>query len=225
MTTQTRRTLSAPRSARLTRRRVLINELGDRGGLGGRVGELTPLRDGWMRYWPQFLPAQDADQLFDALRRSVPWEQLRNRLWTFPRLTAFVADVGVEYRYSGVRHTGSGWPADLSDVRRRIKRAAGGPFNGVLLNLYRDGNDSMGRHADAELELGRNPLVASLSLGAVRTFVLRHTASREKRALELAHGSLLVMGGSLQHHWTHELPKTTELVGARINLTFRNFTP
>jgi len=218
MTTKTLGTRAAPRDARLRQRRAHVNELG---GLGG---ELIPVREGWLRYWPRFLHSQEADQLFDALRRTVPWEQLRNRLWIFPRLTAFVADVGVEYRYSGVRHTGSGWPADLSDVRRRIELAAGAPFNGVLLNLYRDGSDSMGRHADGESELGTNPLGASRSLGAVRTFVLRHTASREKRALELAHGSLLVMGGSLQHHWTHELPKTTEPVAARINLTFRNFT-
>ena len=217
----TTKTLRAARGAQPRWRRARFNERGDRDGLGG---DAVVLRGGWIRYWEQFLPAAEADQLFAVLRRTVHWEQFRNRLWTFPRLTAFVADAGVDYRYSGVRHTGSGWPANLLAIRRRVERAAGAPFNGLLLNLYRDGCDSMGRHADAEPELGQNPLVASLSLGAVRTFVLRHTASREQRALELAHGSLLVMGGSLQHHWTHELPKTTRPVGARINLTFRHFT-
>jgi alkylated DNA repair dioxygenase AlkB len=189
-------------------------------------GERVALRNGgWIRYWEQFLEREEADRLLHALRGSVAWEQFRNRLWSFPRLTAFVADAGIVYRYSGVEHAGSGWPADLLEVRRRVETAAGAPFNGVLLNLYRDGNDSMGRHADAERVLGRNPLVASVSLGAVRAFVLRHRAGGEQRVIELAHGSLLLMGGTLQHHWVHELPKTPEPVGERINLTFRRFHP
>ena len=187
-------------------------------------GEPIDLRDGaWIRYWEHFVPVPDADRLFEALRRDVPWEQFRNRLWTFPRLTAFVADAGIVYRYSGVQHSGSGWPPILRALRRRVEQVSAATFNGVLLNLYRDGADSMGRHADSEAELGRNPLVASVSLGAVRCFVLRHRASKEKRMVDLAHGSLLVMGGTLQHHWVHELPKTTQPVGARINLTFRRF--
>ena len=187
-------------------------------------GELVELRDGgWIRYWEDFLPPPEADRLFDTLRGDVAWEQFRNRLWTFPRLTAFVADEGIVYRYSGVTHAGRGWTAPLLDVRRRVEQATAASFNGVLLNLYRDGNDSMGRHADAEAALGTNPLVASVSLGAVRPFLLRHTGSREKRTLALAHGSLLAMGGTLQHHWLHELPKTAQPVGERINLTFRLF--
>jgi alkylated DNA repair dioxygenase AlkB len=187
-------------------------------------GERVELRDdGWIRYWEALYAVSEADRLFEALRDEVPWEQLRNRVWTFPRLTAFVGDVGVVYRYSGVTHAGSGWPLPLHAIRRRVEQVAGAAFNGVLLNRYRDGNDSMGRHADAEAELGPNPVVASLSLGAVRTFVLRHRTSREKHALDLAHGSLLLMGGTLQHRWVHELPKTSEPVGERINLTFRHF--
>ena len=172
---------------------------------------------------PSRRPYTEADWLFAALQRDVAWEQFRNHLWIFPRLTAFAADAGVVYRYSGVTHAGTGWLPDLLGVRRRVEQITGATFNGVLLNLYRDGSDSMGRHADAEPELGPNPLVASVSLSAVRPFVLRHRASQEKRALELAHGSLLLMGGTLQHHWVHELPKTKQLVGKRINLTFRRF--
>jgi alkylated DNA repair dioxygenase AlkB len=187
-------------------------------------GDTIELRDGgWIRYWPHFLRTAEADRLFTALRRDLPWRQLRNNLWTFPRLTAFAADAGVVYRYSGVTHTGGGWTADLLGIRQRVERIAGTDLNGVLLNLYRDGSDSMGRHADAEPELGPNPPVASVSLGAVRAFVLRHPGSREARALDLGHGSLLLMGGTLQHHWVHEIPKTTEPVGERINLTFRSF--
>lgn len=187
--------------------------------------EAVQLRDGgWIRYCENFLPLPEADRLFEVLRRDVSWEQFRNHVWTFPRLTAFVADTGVVYRYSGVSHAGSGWSLDLRNLRRRVEQVTGATFNGVLLNLYRDGRDSMGQHADAEPELGPNPLVASVSLGAVRTFVLRHRPGPEKRSLDLAHGSLLVMGGTLQHHWVHELPKTKQPVGERINLTFRRFT-
>jgi len=194
--------------------------------IAAATADRVELRDGgWIQYWHRLLSPGEANRLFATLRREVAWEQLRNRLWTFPRLTAFAADRGVVYRYSGVTHTGTGWTPPLADIRRHIERTTGATFNGVLLNLYRDGQDSMGRHADAEPELGVNPLVASLSLGAVRSFVLRHQASSEKRVFELAHGSLLVMGGTLQHHWTHELPKTAHPVGERINLTFRRFLP
>ena len=187
-------------------------------------GEPVALRDGgWIRYWENFLPPADAERHFDVLRRDVRWEQFRNHLWTFPRLTAFVADAGVAYRYSGVTHTGAGWPPALREIRDAVEQRSGAQFNGVLLNLYRDGSDSMGRHYDAEPELGRNPLVASVSLGAVRRFVLRHRADGDKRVIDLASGSLLLMGGTLQHHWTHELPKTARPVGERINLTFRRF--
>jgi alkylated DNA repair dioxygenase AlkB len=187
-------------------------------------GEAVALRDGgWIRYWKNFLSAPKADRLFATLRRDVPWQQFRNGLWTFPRLTAFVADAGVVYRYSGVKHAGAGWTPALLEVRRRVEQVCETTFNGVLLNLYRDGNDSMGRHADAEAVLGPNPLVASVSIGAVRTFLLRHNATKEKRTLELAHGSLLLMGGTLQHYWRHEVPKTNQQIGERINLTFRRF--
>jgi alkylated DNA repair dioxygenase AlkB len=186
------------------------------------AGETLALRDGgWLRYWRGFLSGADADRCLDVLRHEVPWEQFRNGLWIFPRLTAFAADEGIAYRYSGVTHEGRGWTPALAELRRRVEERTGAPFNGVLLNLYRDENDSMGRHADAERVLGENPLVASVSLGAVRRFVLRHGAGREKLALDLEHGSLLLMGGTLQHHWTHELPKDSAPKGERINLTFR----
>ena len=208
------RTRTQPR-ARLTPREG-VARAGD--------GERIALRDGgWIRYAEHFLSIGEADRLFDALRYATGWRQFRNRLWTFPRLTAFVADAGIAYRYSGVTHAGEQWTADLQDVRRRLESTTAAAFNGVLLNLYRDGNDSMGRHADDERELGTNPVVASVSLGATRTFVLCHRGSGEKLALDLAHGSLLVMGGTLQHHWVHELPKTMRPVGERINLTFRRF--
>ena len=122
-------------------------------------------------------------------------------------------------------HVGPGWTPTLLDAKRHVEAAAGAAFNSVLLNRYRGGRDSIGMHADDEPELGVNPVVASVSLGAVRTFVLRHRKSREKIALPLAHGSLLVMGGTCQRHWLHGVPKTEQPVGERINLTWRRIDP
>jgi alkylated DNA repair dioxygenase AlkB len=140
----------------------------------------------------------------------------------FPRLTAWYADAGLTYRYSGVAHQAIEWTPPLTEIRRRTEEAVGAQFNSVLLNFYRDGSDSIGYHADNEPELGVNPVIASISLGAIRQFVMKHSKSGEKLKFDLAHGSLLVMSGTCQHHWVHGVPKTTALVGARINLTFRN---
>jgi alkylated DNA repair dioxygenase AlkB len=185
--------------------------------------ETTALCDGGMLlYNPAFFGPTEADALFTVLCRETAWKQEVGRGRPFPRLTAWYADNGLVYRYSGVAHTGTGWTQALLDVRRRIEAASGAAFNSVLLNRYRSGQDSIGMHADDEPELGVNPVVASVSLGAVRTFVLKHRKSGEKLALPLAHGSLLVMGGTCQHHWLHGVPKTERDVGERINLTFRN---
>jgi alkylated DNA repair dioxygenase AlkB len=183
---------------------------------------LTSIRDGGtLLYDPAFLPPTDADRLFALLREAVPWRQEVTRGRPFPRLTAWYADPGLSYSYSGVTHHALDWLPDLLDLRRRVEAAAGAAFNSLLLNLYRDGRDSIGFHADDEPELGENPVVASVSLGAVRRFVLKHAATGEKLEYELAHGSLLVMGGTCQRFWRHGVPKTKAAVGERINLTFR----
>jgi alkylated DNA repair dioxygenase AlkB len=155
----------------------------------------------------------------------------------FPRLTAWYADAGLTYTYSGVTHQALPWTPALAEVRRRVEEAAclpslhrgrgvGGEgavlFNSVLLNFYRDGQDSIGYHTDAEPELGVNPAIASISLGSVRQFVLKHIKTGEKLKFDLAHGSLLLMGGTCQHHWVHGVPKMKAAVGPRVNLTFRN---
>jgi alkylated DNA repair dioxygenase AlkB len=184
--------------------------------------ERTSIRDGGvLLYDAAFFPKAEADSLFAHLRTNIRWGQEIGRGRPFPRLTAFVADAGLEYRYSGVVHRGDGWPTELLAVKQRIETASGADFNSLLLNLYRDGRDSIGFHADDEPELGTNPVVASISLGAVRKFVMKHVKMRETRSLQLVHGSLLVMAGTCQHHWLHGVPKTAEVVGERINLTFR----
>jgi alkylated DNA repair dioxygenase AlkB len=178
---------------------------------------------GVLIYYPHFLPKVEAETLFTALRQGIDWKQEQGRFGRpFPRLTALYADVGVTYTYSGVTYPSLPWTAELDAVRCRVEAAAGAPFNSVLLNRYRDGSDSIGWHADDEPELGVNPVVPSISLGAERRFLLRHNESRRKLEYVLKHGSLLVMAGTLQHHWQHSLPKLTVPVGERINLTFRN---
>ena len=180
------------------------------------------LRDGGtLDYDPTFYALPDAGELFTRLRAETPWRQERSRLGPFPRLTAWYADAGLTYSYSGVTHIGLEWTATLAQIRRDVERAAGVTFNSLLLNLYRDGSDSIGYHADDEPELGVNPIIASLSFGTARPFHLKHKKTREKQTFALAHGSLLLMGGTCQHHWLHGVPKMKLPVGERINLTFR----
>jgi alkylated DNA repair dioxygenase AlkB len=185
-----------------------------------RTAELAD--GGTVRSDPHFLAPAEADELLDLLLRTVPWAQEKTA-WgrPLPRLTAWYADPGLTYRYSGVVHQPLPWTDPLLAVRRRVEAAAGGPFNSLLLNFYRDGRDSVGYHADDEPELGADPVVPSVSLGATRRFVLRHNHTGERVTYELTHGSLLLMGGTLQHHWKHAVPKAAAAAGPRINLTFR----
>lgn len=180
------------------------------------------IRDGgWLLYDPAFFAESDADSLFAHLHESVPWKQEGNPGRKFPRLTAWYADEGTSYSYSGVTHQAVPWTAELLAVKAAAEAAANTTWNSLLLNLYREGRDSIGFHADDEPELGTNPIIGSISLGAERRFILKHPASGEKLEFQLPHGSLLVMGGTSQNHWRHGVPKTKKPVGPRINLTFR----
>jgi alkylated DNA repair dioxygenase AlkB len=139
-----------------------------------------------------------------------------------PRLEAWYGDPGARYAYSGLAHEPLPWTPLLLDLRERVVDAAGGAYNSVLANLYRDGNDSNGWHADDERELGPEPHIASLSFGAPRRFLMRHRRDPSLRLeLLLAPGSLLVMRGATQQCWKHAVPKTRAVTGARINLTYR----
>ncbi|MEN5116591.1 alpha-ketoglutarate-dependent dioxygenase AlkB [Luteimonas sp. TWI662] len=179
---------------------------------------------------PDWLPAAVADTLFAALQVGLPWTTHRLRIFgrqiDAPRLSCWIGDPGAAYRYSGVRFDPHPWPAALRAVRDRVSAAAGTAFDSVLANLYRDGRDAMGWHSDDEPELGPRPVIASLSLGATRRFLLkaRDTPPGQppaRLALDLAHGSLLVMRGDTQARYRHALPRTARPVGPRINLTFR----
>jgi alkylated DNA repair dioxygenase AlkB len=184
------------------------------------------LEDGVAVYWPEAFGRAEADTLFDQLRADIQWREEEIIIFgerkRVPRLVAWHGDAGAAYTYSGVRHEPEPWTAPLAELRARVEALSGQRFNAVLLNLYRSGADGMGWHADDEPELGVNPAIASVSLGATRRFRLRHRRRKAlTRELDLAHGSLLLMSGTTQHHWVHALPKTARAVGERINLTFR----
>jgi alkylated DNA repair dioxygenase AlkB len=180
---------------------------------------------GLLLYYESWLSPAEARDAFEELRRETPWKsesiRIAGRLIPVPRLTAWVGDPEAVYTYSGVRNEPSPWTPRLADLRERASAAASAPLNSVLLNYYRNGRDSMGWHADDERELGKNPVIASLSLGAPRRFLLRHEKKRGKSiSLVLGDGSLLVMAGATQHHYRHAVPKEDDS-GERINLTFR----
>ncbi len=186
-----------------------------------------PLPDGLLCHLPQFLAPDEASVLLGQLTASLDWQQHRLKLFgrerLTPRLCAWYGDAGARYGYSGQALEPLPWTAPLAALRQRLEAALGFTFNSVLANLYRDGADSMGWHSDDEASLGPQPVIASLSLGATRRFVLRHRRRRDLKTLTLAleHGALLVMAGDTQRHWHHAVPKTRQPVGTRINLTFR----
>lgn len=187
--------------------------------------ESITIDGGELLWWPGFLAPAEADALLPVLDAAIAWERHHVRIFgreiPAPRLSCWIGDPGAAYTYSRVRFEPRPWPPVLAGLRGRIAAAAGEAFNSVLANRYADGADSMGWHADDEPELGTDPVIASLSLGAVRRFALRHKATRERRDLELTPGSLLVMRGATQAHWQHALPRSARATGVRINLTFR----
>ena len=183
------------------------------------------LPDAELRYAPEWLPVDLADELFATLRQSVPWETHRIRLfgrWVdSPRLSCWIGDAEAAYTYSGTRFEPHPWPAELQVLRCQLANELGCEFNSVLANRYRDGRDCMGWHSDNEASLGLKPTIASVSLGGTRRFVLKHRQGTPKIELALPHGSLLLMAGETQTHYQHALPRTAKPVGERINLTFR----
>lgn len=177
-------------------------------------------------FYPAFLNQQDSNRLLDQLIQTIDWRQdqitIYGRSRLQPRLTAWHGAPGKSYTYSGLRMYPTPWTSTLLDLRQKAQAVSGVEFNSVLLNLYRDGSDSMGWHSDHEPELGENPVIGSLSLGGTRRFMLRHRFEKGlKHQLELTPGSFLLMQGTTQHYWQHQIPKTKCPVPARMNLTFR----
>ena len=184
------------------------------------------LPDAELEFHADWLDRATADLWLAQLHAETPWQQPQLQLYgrkvVLPRLVAWYGDAEASYRYSGLTHRPLPWTPLLTQIRARLVAAVGQPLNGLLLNYYRDGQDSMGWHSDDEAELGRNPLVASLNLGGSRRFDLRRKGhSRIEYSLLLNHGSLLVMGGPTQHYWQHQVAKTRSPCAPRLNLTFR----
>lgn len=180
-------------------------------------------------YYPNFFSTEEATMLFDTLQKEIPWQQddikVYGKVYPQPRLTALFGNEGKSYSYSNITMHPHKWSPLLMSIKEKVEKATEAIYSTVLLNYYRDGKDSNGWHADNEKELGTNPIIASLSFGAERMFQLKHNAiPNQKINIPLAHGSLLVMKGTTQHFWKHQIPKTTKPIGPRINLTFRIIT-
>ncbi len=184
------------------------------------------LEDGWFLFDSEFLTQKEADTLFHHLHSTLPWSQgkvtLFGKTHATPRLESLHVSEGKSYHYSGNTLVSHPFTQELEVLKNKIETTCGVSFNCVLANLYRDGKDSNGWHADNEKELGRNPVIASISLGTERRFDMKHTATGVSKQLLLPHGSLLIMGGSMQHHWKHCIAKSKKVFDPRINLTFRN---
>jgi alkylated DNA repair dioxygenase AlkB len=183
------------------------------------------IQDGSYFYVPHFFGRAEADSLFQSLHTGIEWKQesmnMYGRELKFPRLTAWYGDQDKPYSFSGITLQPNPWTDELREIKSRIEPLTSSTFNSVLLNLYRDGNDSISWHTDAEKELGTNPIIASVNFGAERVFQLKHNSTNERISIALGHGSLLIMMGALQHHWKHQVPKTKKILSPRINLTFR----
>ena len=194
--------------------------------LGSNAKEgLTVIENGEYVFYPNFFTKSESDAFLKNLHNNIVWKQESMNMYgkkiDFPRLTAWYGNNDKPYSFSGITLQPHPWTSEILTIKNKIEPIPKTEFNSVLLNLYRDGNDSISWHTDEEKELGINPTIASVNFGATRKFQLRHIKTKEKLEIELTHGSLLIMQGELQHFWQHQVPKTSKVVGERINLTFR----
>ena len=178
-----------------------------------------------LKYFPNWLSYQEADDLLTTSVEEVPWRQdfihMMGKKIPIPRLQNWYCETGASYTYSRINLLALEFPSWMEDLRRRVELSTGEIFNAILVNYYRDGKDSNDWHSDDEKELGEYPVIASISIGAERVFHLRHKVTKQKLKMNLPHGSLLLMGAGVQEYWQHKLSKTSLQVGPRINLTLR----
>ncbi len=173
-----------------------------------------------------FIESSQADEIFESARSEIPWQQeslkLYGKMQKVPRLVSWHGDAGASYRYSGVVHEPKPWVSSLRQIRDMLRMQLQVYFNAVLANLYQTGSHYMGWHSDAEPEMGPNPVIASVTLGAERPFKFRHRQDHTlQHKMNLSHGSLLIMAGTTQKYWQHSLPRSTRPFGPRVNMTFR----
>ncbi|MGB5818149.1 MAG: alpha-ketoglutarate-dependent dioxygenase AlkB [Saonia sp.] len=184
------------------------------------------LPDSEIVYYPHFLTLSEADQYYRFLKEHTPWQQddikVFGKIYAQPRLTALYGNNKRPYSYSNIKMQPHEFTKELLYLKEKTETRAKTIFTSCLLNLYRNGKDSNGWHADDETELGQNPIIGSISLGQERFFQLKHKKNKAlKHKILLEHGSLLLMRGKTQHHWLHQIPKTNKPIKERINLTFR----
>jgi len=190
------------------------------------AGQSKGLPTELLEYHAGFIDQQTSDQLLDHFITTTPWKQTTQKLWDkeylTPRLTAWYGDPGTDYSVSGKISNPNSWTPELLQLKAMVEPLAGIKFNSVLLNYYRDGNDSVAWHSDRESVLGKNPIIASVSFGQVRSFDIRNkTDHKEHYSIKLEHGSFLLMKTGLQENWEHCIAKSTKPMKPRINLTFR----
>lgn len=187
---------------------------------------LIQLKDAELLYFPTFFNKTESDKLFQLLLDTIQWKQDKIMMYgkelPLPRLSAWYGENTKPYTYSGITLQPLPWTDELLFIKEKIEAVAQVKFSSVLLNRYRDGQDYVGWHADDEKELGKNPVIGSVNFGATRRFQLRRNDDhKEKFEVELKHGTYLVMQGTTQHFWQHQVPKTAAKIGERVNLTFR----
>lgn len=179
-----------------------------------------------LEYHPGFIDKQISDQLLQKFITTTSWKQSTQKMWDkeylTPRLTSWYGNIGTDYSVSGKIANPNPWTPELLVLKEKVEAIAGFQFNSVLLNYYRDGNDSVAWHSDRESVLGKNPIIASVSFGQVRSFDIRNKAYHsEHYSVKLEHGSFLLMKAGLQEHWEHRIAKSIKPMKPRVNLTFR----
>lgn len=187
---------------------------------------IIKLQDAELLYHPCFFNKTESDRIFKTLLETIAWKQdkimMYGRELLLPRLSAWYGDNNKPYTYSGITLNPLPWTDELLQIKEKIEAEAKVKFSSVLINRYRDGQDYVGWHTDAEKELGINPVIGSVNFGATRKFQLRRIDDHKKKfEVELKHGTFLIMQASTQHFWQHQVPKTATKIGERINLTFR----
>lgn len=189
------------------------------------IAEALSLPDADIVIYRTLFDQVESERLFSELHTCVNWKQESIKIYgkpvPIPRLTAWYGDSGKKYTYSKIEMTPEPWNEVLLEIKSRIEPLAQVQFNSVLLNLYRDGKDSVAWHSDDEPELGKDPVIGSVSFGETRRFMLKHKTKQLKDEVKLTSGSFLLMKGTTQHFWLHQIPKLQKSISSRINLTFR----
>ena len=183
------------------------------------------LNNGWYIFLENFYSSSESTHLLNYLLNELNWKsgeiKLFGKVYPIPRKQVYFSDNGLSYYYSGKELIIDAWDENVLNMKRRLQALLNVEFNACLSNLYRNGQDSNGWHSDNEKELGTNPIIASVSFGATRRFDLKHQSNKQKLSFQLTSGSLLVMGGEMQHFWKHQIPKQKNINDPRVNLTFR----